>query len=369
MTTEVASELGGGRITRIDGIRAVAVVLVFAFHTGFVNYGWLGVHLFFVLSGFLITGILRRMRDEPHFWAPFYIKRAARILPPLLLVFGAAAYFYHAYPTRRPAVALDMLFLSNVAQVLYPKSDYNLGLLWSLAVEEHFYLLWPIAIRFLSRTSILRILAVVIVLEPIARGIMTPFTHDHNIVFYLTPFQLDGLAAGSLLALLVENSANTAWLRRYSGWATFISGLLIATLYPLVPSFNRDVNSILFNSIGYSLIILFGFALLAFTLFHPKTLLVRILDHPWIVFVGTISYGIYLFHPLWLSFFIVKGHKHGIHHDKLTAPFALLTTILMAWLSFHFYEKPIIAWGRKLARRYEHGNHTEPASALVTTAK
>ena len=367
MTTEIESELGGGRIGRLDGIRTIAVLAVFAFHTGFLNDGWIGVHLFFVLSGFLITGILRRARTEPHFWGPFYIKRAARILPPLVIIFVAAAVMYNVMPWHKVGL-LDLFFLGNVSQTLYPRKDANLGVLWSLAVEEHFYLLWPFAIRFLDRRRIMQILVAILILEPILRAAATPFVSSYIPIYNLTPFQLDGLAAGSLLALLFENKSNLQPLKKWSGWSALISLLLLQGLYRL-PFFHDESNSFAFNSLGYTLVVFLSASFVTYVLVRPDAWIVRQVARPSVVFVGTISYGMYLFNPIPLSLAIRFVHRHGIHHDKAAVPFALALTILMAWLSFRFYETPIIKWGRQKAKAYERSNHPLPLSPLVNASQ
>ena len=209
-------------------MRTVAIALVFALHTGFFNLGWIGVNLFFVLSGLLITGILRTGREGASFWAPFYIKRATRILPPLILVVIAAAIFCDI--EWQKIGIFEVFFLANVVPVFFPQADRALGVLWSLSVEEQFYLFWPLAIRFLDRRRIIQMLVVVLAVEPILRAAVTPFVSSYHPIFYLTPFQLDGLAAGSLLALLLEDEGHTAQLKNWSGQTTLISLVLLAGL-------------------------------------------------------------------------------------------------------------------------------------------
>ncbi len=96
-----------GRVPQLDGLRAIAILLVIAHHSGLVSIGWVGVNLFFALSGFLITGILRRSREEDFFWGPFYLKRATRILPPLLPFFLLCAL---TTPVARHATLLPYIF-------------------------------------------------------------------------------------------------------------------------------------------------------------------------------------------------------------------------------------------------------------------
>ena len=238
------------RIGRLDGIRAVAIILVFLIHVDIGRFGWEGVPLFFVLSGFLITTILRRSRTDQSFWAPFYIKRATRILPPLAIAFLAAFLFSRS--RLASGGRLRVVFAANFAEVVHRNATGTLTVLWSLAVEEQFYLFWPFAIRYLNRTRLIQLLVAVLVAEPILRGIASPMFTTIWPIFFLTPFQLDGLAGGSLLALLVENESSAEILKQWSGRVFGLIALVFALL-SLIHGFNRDANTVLFNSLGYSL--------------------------------------------------------------------------------------------------------------------
>ena len=125
--------------------------------------------------------------------------------------------------------------------------------LWSLAVEEHFYLVWPFAVRSLSRKRLIALLSVVFIVEPALRAYATPYTSSFETIFMLTPFRLDSIAAGSLLALLTESVAASAWLKRWAvaGGITFLS--LYGVLRFFRSNFIREENSIVFNSVGYSI--------------------------------------------------------------------------------------------------------------------
>lgn len=127
------------RLPMLYGIRAIAILMVFAEHSLGLQMGWAGVDLFFVLSGLLITGILRRERSSNHYWRNFYLKRSARILPPVVLfLIGFAVPFR---PRLHFLWLTYIFFGANFATVFFSNLGGHIGILWSLAIEEHFYLL------------------------------------------------------------------------------------------------------------------------------------------------------------------------------------------------------------------------------------
>lgn len=337
------------RLVRLDGIRAVAVLLVFAAHTVTPWHGWEGVHLFFVLSGFLITGILRRARYDHFFWRPFYLKRATRILPPLLLCLFLG---YLLYSPPIGVLSLYALFAANIMEMTRHRIGRGLVILWSLSVEEHFYLFWPFAIRFLRRRQLLILCGALLISEPFIRFLAVAYTHNPNDVYMLTPFQLDGLVAGSMLALLCERTASRAILTRYSRPAAAVLTALYLGLTVFWKPFSFESNSPIFACFGYSLIALAATAIVAMVYLHPTSRVSRILSTWPMVFLGTISYGFYLFHLLLLDLcgrFL--QHIYGYPRSFHAMPIAFLLAVALSWLSFHFYEKPIIAWGRYRAER------------------
>src|SRR5579862_7221776 len=157
------------RIAELDGLRGVAVLLVIGSHYALtrlspvLGMGWAGVDLFFVLSGFLITRILRQARDAPAYYRPFWTRRARRIWP---LAYAAIAAYYITAVLRAPALAADRSWL---VFVFFLQAMFNLrgnarfprwfahfaGVAWSLSVEEWFYIVWAPAVRRLNRTPLL----------------------------------------------------------------------------------------------------------------------------------------------------------------------------------------------------------------------
>jgi len=348
-TTQVISPQSG-RIDRVDGVRAIAIALVVAHHFDLLPLGWTGVHLFFVLSGMLITGILRQSRNERSYWCPFYLKRATRILPPVLIAVLSAATFF-SLPWRKIGIYY-VFFAANFAETLYRGESRTLAVMWSLAVEEQFYFLWPFAVRFLSRRQLIRLLIVILVAEPILRALATPSFSTSWPIFFLTPFQLDGLAAGCLLSLIFESETATEVLRARCVRFLFMS-LSAFAVFSLLPRFHRADNSILFNSLGYSLVVAIAACFISFIVLRPDNVVSKILGSSRIVFVGTISYGIYLFHPLMMEISADILKAVGFYHQRTMAPVTIAAIVAISWLSFRFYEQPIVRWGRHKAAEHQ----------------
>jgi peptidoglycan/LPS O-acetylase OafA/YrhL len=209
-------------IPELDGLRAIAVTLVMAIHlnnaippvpeaagtmpkvVGFViDHGWAGVDLFFVLSGFLITRILRTDRHcSPglrRFLTVFYVKRALRILPLYLTVL---AVFAVCAPEASTYWWLSAAFLSNYASALSIAVPHFAGVFWSLCIEEHYYLLFPLLVWFLPRQALVALLIATLVGEPLLR--FWAFEYGlpvFEVIYPQTQFRLDGLAIGGLIAL------------------------------------------------------------------------------------------------------------------------------------------------------------------------
>lgn len=203
----------------LDTVRGVAILLVVFFHgfaeTGLAGLsgiprlfviatmpGWMGVNLFFVLSGFLITGILLDSRGKQHYYKDFYIRRALRILPIycllliVLLLLPRIGWLDHRQISWQ-FVGLSFFYLSNMTQFFGVPMQY--GPLWSLAVEEHFYLLWPSAVRIFSRNALAWIAASLFFLCPLFRAIAYALKYEYGNGY--TWLVADGLAAGALLAV------------------------------------------------------------------------------------------------------------------------------------------------------------------------
>ena len=206
-----------GRTLELDGVRAIAIWAVLIHHGlasstpsqtahahgasaafwQIVAHGWLGVDLFFVLSGFLITGILLDTREDPHYYREFYRRRALRILPVFLLVLGVM------FALDRGPLAyfgLALLFGANLAPLFGIATAVGVGPIWSLAVEEQFYLIWPTIVRHVTTRRLVAVAAVLIALAAVLR-----FLWSHESLLSITPLRCDGLAFGALAALAIRS--------------------------------------------------------------------------------------------------------------------------------------------------------------------
>jgi peptidoglycan/LPS O-acetylase OafA/YrhL len=303
------------RIRELDGLRGVAVLAVISEHymawlpeVGS-RYGWLGVDLFFVLSGYLITGILLELREKEHYFRVFYARRALRIFPPYFL--GLAVYLAISIALGKPGTPglwlrfvfyYSSLFVGQPSQltayVLPVPIGVVLGLvvLWSLSVEEIYYTIWAPVVRYTSQTSFALILVGMIVAAPLLRW------HFHTPQFpelYTFYCRMDGLAYGSAVALLIfeRRRAPEKWLRadRLFDWLGFV--VLPATAIFWLAT-RGDRADVLVTSLGL-LLADFSFAIVVHALVRRaggNRFWVRAFRARWLRSVGTVSYSLYLFH-------------------------------------------------------------------------
>jgi peptidoglycan/LPS O-acetylase OafA/YrhL len=321
------------RIARLDGVRALAFLTIFVHHGFNIPHLWAGVDIFFVLSGFLITSILMQGRGKEGAWSHFYERRALRILPPYLVFLLLATFFLHLHWGKN--AIWYALFAMNIAEV-FNLGVPGLGILWSLAVEEQFYLFWPIvALRFSPRI-VLRFAIALIILAPILRGIATPFLHEHSAIYYLMPFRMDLLASGAVLSVLwLEPGALAAWRR----WGLVLMGgglLLLVVCVRVFHDFHAEGNTILFNVLGYSLICCVATGLLAFTLGAETGWWMRLMTWKPVRWIGLVSYTSYLIHAGVLAL------NKPSSSEVVNVALAFVFVIAYASLSWHLLEKPIL---------------------------
>jgi peptidoglycan/LPS O-acetylase OafA/YrhL len=338
------------RIQSLDGLRGIAILSVLLIHHSLFNNGWMGVDLFFVLSGFLITQILRREADEPFYWRRFYVKRATRILPPLVLTVILGYVFT---PKAHLLAAVGYLLSLSGLIELTPYHILPLGPLWSLAVEEHFYLLWPFAVRYLPRKHLLLILSVTIAVVPLLRMY---FSHPMPMaeltpVYFLTPFRIDEMSFGCLLAILLESQSSLAFLKQWSKWLFFLSSgtylVIWSSLHHVL--YFPGAHTKFFDATGYTLVAVICFSAVAHVRLNRDNWVSRVLSFAPLAFVGRISYGIYLYHLLIKTLVMWTMHITS-QQMALLGDFPLV--LLVSWLSFKYYESPIIEWGKHRADAY-----------------
>lgn len=217
-STVFEKKLPAKRIPELDGVRSIAIWMVLLAHGfyGFANHpqaldgmpkilqlvighGWLGVDLFFVLSGFLITGILLDSREEAGYFRRFYTRRALRILP---VYYCSIVVMWLFYQDAGSYFKISLAFLANFARAFGIREPHGPGVFWSLAVEEHFYMVWPLLVFLLNRRVLALASLLIVAAEPIARGIFAARGMDiEGGIYSYSWFRFDGLALGAILAI------------------------------------------------------------------------------------------------------------------------------------------------------------------------
>lgn len=321
------------RIEQLDGLRAVAIVAVFIHHTLGIKLLWMGVDLFFILSGFLITGILigNKSQSLKQYFGHFYGRRARRILLPYLLLLAVtSAVFGLSWASHWYYYILFMNF-AMAFQVPHPRS---LEILWSLAVEEQFYLIWPLVVYFCSEQAITWAAAAIVLIAPLLRWTCTPLFAYHWPIYTLTPFRMDLLAVGALIAVL--------WRRRQDGVKRFGRyGIALSTLALLAllllsrkPGFTTSANTRLPNVWIYELTLIACAGAMLWGLGGKCT---RILTLSPVRYIGRVSYTIYLMH---LTIFILVGTY--LHGRLMVAAVTFAVTLLYAMISWVVVERPLL---------------------------
>ena len=340
----------------LDTLRGIAVLGVLFLHGFYWQYahflfghvartflnltqpGWIGVNLFFVLSGFLITGILVDSKDRPHYYRRFYTRRALRILPPyyallilLLLLHTASAAF----------VGLSFVYLANVTNLFGVACDY--GPLWSLAVEEHFYIAWPAVVRKLTTRHLAWAAMFIVVGVPVLRSISFAMGSVANLDWY-TWFVADGLATGSLLAIFLRSSVTRRQVTVLCVW--LLAGSIVAGLAG-APFGILTRNRILGAALQFTTINTFFAGVLLLFLLAGSGSAKRFVDIPVLRFVGYISYGLYLDHTLAFRLYDRMCRALLPHWIPSNGHFGLVLwrftlagggAIVAAYLSRRFYE-------------------------------
>lgn len=368
-----------GRITELDGLRGMAVILVLLFHYFALNpppsekasflgtsseMGWCGVDLFFVLSGFLIGGILLDARGSPRYFKTFYLRRLHRIFPLYYLWIGVffLLVFTPAIPMPAPLtirekwtiVPVFLFFLQNSVRTWHlGLGTVWLGPLWSLAVEEQFYLLMPWAVRFLSRRWLVLLLVATILIAPLARIVAYHLSPTHSVQYQLTPCRADALAMGALLAVAWRSERWRTRLMRHRKW-------LYAVLCPLVIGvahfaiWSPSPFSYGMSLWGFSCIGAFFAGLLLLALLAPQGVWGGFCRWSFLRDIGGVSYCMYLIHAVVGTVFHVILHSSNEKISVFTYFAATCLAAGITWLfakiSWRYLESPLLRRGH--AYRY-----------------
>jgi peptidoglycan/LPS O-acetylase OafA/YrhL len=375
-TTHTAPDWAA-RIPALDGLRGIAILLVLLRHgifglesnSSIVNHflavGRLsgsGVDLFFVLSGFLIGGILLDARESPRYYTTFYARRAYRILPLYFVVTGV--FLLRHLPVRLiPGTLGDTspLAIPGLAYLTFTQNFFMVHVgwfgstfmlvTWSLAIEEQFYLVIPLLIRKIRGNRIVGALALVIVGAPFLRLLLRhSIAHGDFACFALMPCRADSLCLGVLSAYLVRRLGFWKQLTTRRGLLWVLNGILFAGM-AFMTYRNYAILSLPMTTWGYSWIALFYTCCLLTVVSSSTGIWHSILCTPLLMRLGTLAYCTYLLHyPL------IQAGRRGLNallplHPQasyvLGALLAILLTLALATLSWRFFERPLLRRGHR----------------------
>ncbi len=384
-------------IPALDGIRGLAVLLVLYNHMTLIDpvggvgriflasarLSWSGVDLFFVLSGFLITGILFDSKSDTHYFRNFYARRTVRIFPlyyaflifALLIVPAVPALLRTFEPAPHPGVWY-WLYLSNFSQPFHAGQPNDIvHVSWTLAIEEQFYLCWPLVVFLFDRKTLMRICIAGFFGSLIIRSGMVVANVRESIVGGFTFCRFDGLLTGAWIALMIRPSLSAqaggwqtrtiAALRQPARVTAIGSAVLLAAI--VIGSYAFGWRAGIGQSPAYSiagfsvLATLYGSLLVLAVSATPGSRMHRAFTGKFLTTFGKFSYAIYLLH--WPVTIVVRdylfdprgGHSNLALLGRQFAFYGLTTAIalIVAWLSWHLFEKHFLALKKWFPTRHQ----------------
>lgn len=369
------------RIAELDGIRGIAILMVLIWHlvalgvpidpssrlfrvVFYLRICWSGVDLFFVLSGFLIGGILLDARGSPNFFKTFYARRAARILPLyfLGLVLFQCVVALHArghFPNMGYLVAdgapgwVYWIFGQNIwSAVTGSWGPHWLGVTWSLAVEEQFYILLPLLVYFVPPRAFGWVIGALVCAAPLLRSVLFyAYEHGPYATCWLMPCRLDALGLGVLGALLLRSEKGAAFLRR-NYYLVVVLFLVSASGVYFLDTRGQGIGTFHMATWGHTCLALMFWTILMTGVMRPSGVTARILRFRPLCRMGIIAYGLYLIHyPLqvWLHLWWFGSPPNIMGLERAVLTFvSFVLVVLLAELSWRFLEKPIVRLGHRL---------------------
>jgi peptidoglycan/LPS O-acetylase OafA/YrhL len=358
------SEATGQKITSLDGLRGFAVLAVMLHHSanynptdnlinrvirGGLSLGWIGVDLFFVLSGFLITGILLNTRNCRNYFSSFWCRRALRILPLSygFLLLALAVFPRIVQPGWLPAKAdywLYPTYLMNWLPLWHEPWHANiLGHFWSLCIEEQFYLVWPLLVLFLNPRALPRVLVALGLLTIAGRGWWVWNYGPNDFIDRATITRADSLLAGALCACLLHRQQIT---RRVTSMLGFVALILLSSFVAIFYAVGGESWEVFVREAGFPILAVAFSALLVYTVQtdHEPGWMQTILRCRPLTSLGKIAYGVYIFHVPVFYFvdvaFIVANLMGRFVLLKFVLKYCL--SIGIASMSFEYFERPFL---------------------------
>ncbi|MGA7829846.1 MAG: acyltransferase [Terracidiphilus sp.] len=344
------------RIPELDTLRAFAVFAVLSHHylPGFAaKMGWMGVDLFFVLSGYFITTILLSARGEPYYYRCFYMRRALRILPLYYLLVGSILLYtklasagaaYQELVHQWGSTLWLWFYAGNIRTAIinaWPP-NFSLSLLWSVQVEEQFYLLYPLLIALVPTKHLRKVLAGGVLAALVIRTALALALPGHWwLQFCLMPCRMDNLAMGALIAVYARESKWPLRAKTMLWLAVLGVALLSLVVYYAGPSW----HTLPMGTIGFSIIGLTSMMIVSWTVLNagkPSSKFLRFRPLCW---AGKISYGIYLLHgpvAYVIKSFVSRLGYQDFDKTPLSALIYTAATLAIAAASYRWMEEPIL---------------------------
>jgi peptidoglycan/LPS O-acetylase OafA/YrhL len=378
------------RALELDGIRGLAIALVLVWHyftlmvrapegswlrlaKAATQLTWSGVDLFFVLSGFLLGGILLENRESPSYFKAFYLRRVFRILPVYILLMISFAVLNGLSQGRRNAGIRHMIdrpmplwsYLTFTQNFTMASEGHvgapALSVTWSLAVEEQFYLFLPLLIRFVPLRWLRTVLALLVLAAPVFRLLLwSEAMPDPRIAgFMMAPARGDSLLLGALLALAVRHPGFAKAFTRYRTaigcvFLVLLAGMVGMAIWP------RPLIDIVIHVAGHFWIALFYGTLILWVAARPSSALGAVMRFPALRALGLVSYAVYLFHmPVLGSVFAWYRRRPPSLRgtgDVMLIVASLGITLTLAMLSWYFLEKPLL----RIGHRFKYWNGLGP---------
>jgi peptidoglycan/LPS O-acetylase OafA/YrhL len=374
----------------LDGFRGLAILLVFVFHLGnsrnlnslwerrietITSGGWLGVDMFFALSGFLISGILVDSLNDERYFKNFYIRRALRIFPLFYGVLLALALLTPLLHLQWQWGHLSYLvYVQNIAAFFNPSLNavppgINLEHFWSLAVEEQFYLIWPFVIWKIRDLRKLTQLSLILIAGGLVlRFILLAFSHTNSVYVWIyksLPTHADGLLIGAIAAFMIRQKSVAAFYEQ-TRWIFYAAALcLVAILVTQGPYYGAFAMA----SLGYTIVAIVFVGILLRALV-PNTLTARFFNLGFLRLCGKYSYGIYVYHILFGEFLVHYMYSLQARlHSRLLGGLAYIAlhfvgSFLIAVLSYHLFESRFLKLKDRLAPHIKSSMTQEKLSAV-----
>jgi peptidoglycan/LPS O-acetylase OafA/YrhL len=357
------------RIAQLDGLRGIAILLVISFH--YINnqllhaesaigkilckatsFGWVGVDLFFVLSGFLIGNILIKNKGSKNYISTFYMRRIVRIVPnyylavSVFLIICAIPFFadnrFLTGDNVLPWWSYYVMVHNNYMAAMNSMGNNAFSITWSIGIEEQFYIIFPFIVYFIKDKWLPALLSLVIVAACLFRMQFTEWIP----AYVLLPSRMDSIAFGFVVAYYYQKEYfKTTFLKhsKYFLGIFLLDVLVCAFLYWRYSDLGAIKHSL------FALVFAIG---LCFALVGKDSIYVRLLQNKLLVWIGTISYSLYLFHYFILGLFHhFANNRDGLVianvRDVILTIAALIVSLLFSWAIFKFLETPFVNWGKR----------------------